>query len=370
MQQQAGRAAKITFLMPRWGTKPIGGFKVVYEYANYLAERGHEVSIIHPAMLLVEESLSKLPLNGKLREIWKYVRNRVTGDFKPTAWFNVSPKVKLLWVPNLAAKHIPDGNAIIATAWQTAEWLENYPQSRGKKFYLIQHLETWSGSEERVFATWKSPLEKIVIARWLQKQAEAFGHTAHLVHNGLDFQTFRQEKPQEEREPRHLLMIYHTLDWKGSADGLAAYAIARKQEPGLRLTLFGMMGPPNPMPEGAEFFPNPPQSVLRDLYNGASIFISPSWTEGFPLPPAEALQCGAALVGTDIDGTAMYAIHEKTALLSPVKNPEAMAANILRMLRDTELRLRLARNGHEFIQQFTWERAGAALEKILVPDGS
>ena len=78
------------------------------------------------------------------------------------------------------------------------------------------------------------------------------------------------------------------------------------------------------------------------------------------------MQCGAALAGTDIPGTAMYAIHGQTALLSPVKNPQAMADNILRLRRDEELRLRLAEAGHALIQQFTWSKAGHALEDILL----
>jgi glycosyltransferase involved in cell wall biosynthesis len=61
-------------------------------------------------------------------------------------------------------------------------------------------------------------------------------------------------------------------------------------------------------------------------------------------------------------------------LRSPVRDPAAMAANILRMVRDPELRLNLARAGHALIQEFTWERAGSSLEGIFLraagPSGS
>ena len=39
-----------------------------------------------------------------------------------------------------------------------------------------------------------------------------------------------------------------------------------------------------------------------------------------------------------------------------------MAANILRLVNDPALRLKLAQDGHDFIQQFTWDKAGAAFE--------
>ena len=356
---------RVTFLLPGASPKPGGGTKVVYEYANYLAKSGYAVSVVHPAILLIDKPLTSLGLKPALRVIRRYLLNKLSRNLEPTSWFEVSSSVQLLYVPSLAARYIPDSDIVVATAWQTAEWIQQYPQSKGTKFYLIQHLETWSGPEERVFATWKMPLEKIVIARWLQNIAENLGQSAHLVHNGLDFERFTLTTPQDSRDPNNILMLFHTVDWKGSADGLRAFEIAREQEPGLKLTLFGVVPTPDDLPAGVTYYHDPAQHVLRDLYNQTSIFLAPSWTEGFGLPPAEALQCGAALVSTDIEGSALYAIHEKTALLSPVRNPQAMADNILRLVRDPELRLQLAQNGHAKIQEFTWERAGSSLEAIF-----
>jgi len=360
------RLLRVTFLLPLPGHEPIGGFKVVYEYANYLARRGHTVSVVHPALLRIDEPLSKLGAKRVARTVLDYVLRRMTGNFKPVSWFRLEPQVRLLWVPSLAARHVPDGDVVIASAWETAEWAATYPESKGRRFYLIQHHETWSGPQERVMATWTAPLEKIVIARWLQEIAEGLGQSAHLVDNGLDFSRFKMLTPIEDRDPKRILMMFHNQPWKGSPDGLRAFALAQAEEPGLTLTLFGLAARPDDLPAGIDYHRNPPQELIRDLYNEAAIFVSPSWAEGFPLPPAEAMQCGAALVCTDIGGTAMYAIDGKTALLSPVKDAEAMAANLLRLVRDPELRVRLARDGHAFIQRFTWDRAGAALEDLLL----
>ena len=37
---------KICFVLPRYSRRPIGGHKIVYEYANRLAERGYEVFLL------------------------------------------------------------------------------------------------------------------------------------------------------------------------------------------------------------------------------------------------------------------------------------------------------------------------------------
>jgi glycosyltransferase involved in cell wall biosynthesis len=364
MSNPARPLLRITFLLPLPGTHPIGGFKVVYEYANFLAAGGHHVTIVHPAIFRVDQPLhSRLPRDAA-NTIWLYLRNRITGEFRPQSWFKVSPAVRMLWVPSLAERYVPDADVLIATAWETAEWAVNYLPRKGRKFYLIQHFETWAADPERVLKTWRMPFEKIVIARWLQEIAEELGESAHLIHNGLDFNRFSLDTPIEARDPNSLLLIQHSLEWKGTAEGRAAFELAQRQHPALKLTLFGLTPPAEPA-RGVEFHLNPSQELLRKLYNATAIFLSPSWSEGFGLPAAEALQCGAALVATDIPGSASFAIHEQTALLSPPKSPEAMAENILRLIREPELRVRLAKQGNEFIQQFTWRRAGNALEEVL-----
>ena len=65
--------------------------------------------------------------------------------------------------------------------------------------------------------------------------------------------------------------------------------------------------------------------------------------------------CGTALVTTDTGGSRDYALNEETALVSPPKNPEALAENLIRILTDESLRLRLTENGYQKIKQFSWD---------------
>jgi glycosyltransferase involved in cell wall biosynthesis len=357
---------RITFLLPMSAAKPAGGFKVVYEYANFLAARGHQVRVVHPNLLLIDEQLSSFSWKTRLRIQTRYLWTKLTKGYRPDHWFTISPQVEMTWTETLAVESVPDADIVVATAWETAEWALTYPASKGRRFYIIQHLETWSGPEDRVMKTWAMPFEKIVIAGWLQRVATEMGQKTHLIPNGMDFTRFKQTVPSEDRDPHQLLMLYHFVEWKGSADGLAAFEIARQTIPELRLTLFGIDPAPPNLPPGVEYYHQPPQDKLNGFYNRAAVFISPSWTEGWGLPPAEALMCGGAIAVTRGGADEAFAIHEETALVSPIKDPAALAANIIRLVRDKELRLRLARQGHELIQQFTWERSGAALEALML----
>jgi glycosyltransferase involved in cell wall biosynthesis len=352
---------KITFVLPGSGAMPVGGFKVVYEYANRLSRRGHQITVIHPSLLQKGTAPREL-----IRSMFRYVYRKTFGGYKPQRWFEIDSAVRMLWVPSPAARYIPDGDAVIATAWQTADWVADYPESKGSRGYIIQQVETWHGMQDRVLATWKLPLRKFVISHWLMDVAESLGLEADYLPNGLDFQRFSLTNPPEQRIAFTVMMLYHSAEDKGSADGLKALTIAHEQIPELRVTLFGTPRKPVNLPTWIQYHRCPDQRILCELYNSNAVFVAPSWTEGWALPPGEALMCGAALAATDIGGHRGYAIHEETALLSPPQDPSHLADNILRLIRDNPLRITLAMTGYNYIQQFTWQRSVKHLETALL----
>jgi glycosyltransferase involved in cell wall biosynthesis len=236
---------------------------------------------------------------------------------------------------------------------------------KGRKYYLVQHFEQWGGPHHRVLASWRLPLTKVVTSCWLEEAGRELDEPSYYVPNGLEFRSSGIEPPPAQRPPASVGRLHHPYDSKGSRDGLAALHSARSSVPGLRAELFGTAPRPAGLPEWISYHENPPQSELRALYNRAAIFLSPSWAEGWPLPPAEALACGCALVCTDIGGHREYAVDGVTALLSAPKQPGELARNVVRLARDPELRSALSARGHEAIKQFTWERAIDKLATVL-----
>ena len=103
----------------------------------------------------------------------------------------------------------------------------------------------------------------------------------------------------------------------------------------------------------------------RGFLNGASIFLGPSLTEGFPLPPAEAAACGCAIVATDIGGHQEYLEHGVSALLSPPKDPAAMARNLCLLLANDNLRMQLALGANKSVTRFSWEHNTDLFERFL-----
>jgi glycosyltransferase involved in cell wall biosynthesis len=346
---------RITFVLPFSGRRPGGGIKVIYEYANHLVELGHHVTVIHPAGLHLGVDKS----DQSLINLAKFFLLGATKKYLPTQWFTLDERVCVRWVPCLTAFFLPDADVVVATAWGTAEWVSRYPANKGKKYYLIQGFEDWAGNKERVINTWRLPLKKIVISKWLESIAFSLDQPARYIPNGLDFLKFGVDILPEKRDPFRLLMLYHQLELKGTKEGLKALARVRGQFPGIKVTLFGVSAPvKGELPGWVAFEQMPSQQRIRQLYNEAAIFISPSWSEGWGLPPAEAMQCGCATVITDVHE---YAVDGKTALLSAPKDIAAMSDNISRLLQDNSYRIKLAYAAKTAIAQYTWPRSTASL---------
>ncbi len=356
---------KVVFILPGSGQSPAGGFKVVYEYANGLSRLGHQATVVHAPYRTYGEATVRRGLR-QIGVYWLRLMG-VKGGYKPKRWFERERPVKYLWRPSLHAAWIPPADVCVATAWESAEWLASYPEQKGRKFYLIQHLEGYfrGADEQRVEATWKLPLKKIVIAMWLQEHASALGEESTYIPNGLDFGRFNLDTSIAGRESARVAMLYHAEEWKGTAIGLQALQLAKRTSPELQADLFGVPPQPRDLPSWITYHRNPPQEKLRGLYNAASIFVAPSFVEGWGLPPTEAMQCGCAVCATDIGGHREFAINGKTALVSPAGDVRCLAENIQRLIHEPDLHANIANEGCRFVQQFTWERAVRSFDAAI-----
>jgi glycosyltransferase involved in cell wall biosynthesis len=359
---------KITFVMPFYSPTPIGGFKVTYEYANQLAARGHDIVVVHPL---------SLPNASPYPQLVSKLRDRLRGAFSRTPslilipevpWHVMDHRVKLISVPDPSSPHVPDADAVIASFYLNVEYLVHYPHSKGKKFYLVDAFEGSVGPLERDLKAWREPIKKILISRALYEHAVELGIPADelvCIPNGIDHVKYRVLRPIEERKAQ-VAMLYHILPIKGMEDGICALQLVRQRFPNLHAVLFGVFPRPEELPSWIDYCQDPPQDELvGSIYNGSSIFLSSSWAEGFMLPLAEAMACGCAAVSTDSGGVRDFAEDGVTALLSPPKNPAALANNILNLLENDDLRIRLAKAGHKRIGEFTWEKSADSLERVL-----
>ncbi|MDZ4793060.1 MAG: glycosyltransferase family 4 protein [Bacteroidota bacterium] len=351
---------KVNFLLPITAV-PAGGPKAVFEYANRMIADGMQVSIIYPILYRRDEAMAAsflIRLNASKKVITKKLKNR----YSARKWFNIHPAVKEILVPTLQEKNIPDADITFATAWETAEWLNTYSPKKGKKMYLIQHYEDWSSTKAELNATWKMPLKKIVTAKWLQEYATSLGEESFHVNYGLD-STYQIVIPIEVKNPCQIMILNHSHKWKGTADGLTAIAKAREKNPAIQLILFGTEKKPANIPAWVDYYENPPN--LNELYNKSAIFISPSWTEGWGMPRAEAMKCGCATIISDVNGHRDFGINGKDLVLFPPKDIDALATAITDLTTNNKKRIEIATSGNNLVQKFTWEQSYNTFKQYL-----
>jgi glycosyltransferase involved in cell wall biosynthesis len=77
---------------------------------------------------------------------------------------------------------------------------------------------------------------------------------------------------------------------------------------------------------------------MPQCYAAADLFLTASWREGFPRSAMEAAAMGLATVGTDIRGNRQVIADGETGLLVPVRDADAIAAAVERLVTDTALR--------------------------------
>lgn len=340
---------RITFILPQWWLRPIGGYAVVFGYADGLTKRGHRVCVL----------LGRPPEGPLLTEL---ERREATGE-SLISWRAIDSRVDLRAVSEIDDAHVPDADAIVATSANTVADVLPLAPSKGRRFQLIQGYETWMTDPEVLAASWRAPTIKMVVSEWLLHIGHELGAASlHLTPSAVDHDRFMPTRPLEARTPR-LLVLYHHAPVKGWAHIAPVLMRFREARPDIPITVFGTPPRPPDLPDSADYQRDP--ADMAAIYNTGTIFLSGSLTEGFGLTGAEALACGVALVTTASGGVEEYARHEQTALLSRPGDEGALLANLLRMADDRDLALQTAANGRALVARYTWTRALDAMERVL-----
>ena len=342
---------------------PVGGFKVVYEYANRFAADGYEVTLVYPHNGCRYGSAGK-----RLYSLGGFLYRKLLRRHHAAEWFRLDGRIRkrFVFTHSFPWLRLGKDDIVFATALETAENLMRYHNvPLYNKFYFIQGYELWAGSEETLAKSYKVGMHNIVIAPWLKEKVRQAGADATLVTNGFDFDEFRLVKPVNERDRCVIVMLNHTLGHKRCVDARAALDIVKQSHPELHVSMFGVCDPPVDMPSWYTYYRNPSRQQLVDIYNGGAIYVAASDFEGFGLTVGEAMICGCAVVCTDNGGFTCMAKDGQTALLSKVYDVRELAANIDRLIDDDELRLRIARQGNSYIQHFSWEESYALLKKLV-----
>lgn len=354
---------KITFVMAS-GFSLAGGDRAIAIYAKRLQERGHEVFVISRAKgrpSLRQQVRSLLKGQG-----WISVAKNEPSHFDG---LDVPRRVTDRWRPVTDAD-VPDADVVIATWWETAEWVANMSFAKGAKAYFIQHHEVFDYlPKARVAATYLLPMHKIVVCQWLADLARTqYGDSnVSLVLYAVDTKQF-YAPPRGKQSIPTVGMMYSQARWKGCDVSLRAFSLAAQRIPNLRLVAFGTEEnplPELPLPPGTEYSCCPDQTTLKDIYSRCDAWLFGSRSEGFGMPILEAMACRTPVIGTPT-GVAPELLSNGAGMLVKPEDSEDMARAIERIcqLSDAEWRV-ISNAAYTTVTQYTWDDATELFEAGL-----
>lgn len=110
---------------------------------------------------------------------------------------------------------------------------------------------------------------------------------------------------------------------------------------------------------------------MEKLLARANIVCLPSYREGLPKVLLEAASCGRAIVATNVPGCREAVHHNENGLLVPVRNSDALAAALRRLIENPSLRHQFGLRGREMAEkEFSLEKITGetlALYRKLLP---
>ena len=105
-----------------------------------------------------------------------------------------------------------------------------------------------------------------------------------------------------------------------------------------------------------------PIEMLRVFYDAANIFVFPSLSEGFGLPPLEAMAHGTPVV-TSNTSSLPEVVGNAAVLVNPENVFEIMRA-LLRVLLDQTVREKFKQRGYEQAKKFSWDASARQILSI------
>jgi glycosyltransferase involved in cell wall biosynthesis len=101
----------------------------------------------------------------------------------------------------------------------------------------------------------------------------------------------------------------------------------------------------------------------NDLLCNASLFVFPSFYEGFGFPPLEAMARGCPVI---VSNTAsLPEVCGKAAIYADPYDINSISKAILRVLQDKDLQSRLIKAGYKRVRKFTWVRTARQHQQVF-----
>ena len=315
----------ITYVLA--SNSPSGGVKVVFEHANRLKNRGHNVSIY-------------------------------CGNNENNTWFETNVQVIFGDL-----NEIPENDIIIATYFTTIPYVV---KAKAKlKIHLCQgyegHLHKEEASLKVIQNNYSMLKNKIVVSKWLKEIIDKeYDIDSQYVPNGIDPYIFSFKPKTINSVPRVLIVGYLNLKIKGVS---TAIDVIKSFTGKIRLVRMSSHDKEDNFICEFHKMSEMSQEEIAKVYESCDISINMHQkVEGFSLPQLEAMACGLAVITTDCGGSSEYTKFNENCII--IQNDIKHCQHALSLLiNNKDLYEKISKNAVETAKKFYWYEKIDILEK-------
>jgi len=252
--------------------------------------------------------------------------------------------------------------AVQIAHWRRRPLLLNYRGGLAEHFFAV----AWP----RVQRSLRLVDSLAVPTEFLQDIFVARGELASIVPNILDNDLF--QPATSAPTSLHIVVTRNLEALYDNASAVHALAYIRQEVVDARLTLAGE-GPERAalqqlaadlgLTGAVHFAGRLPREQVAALLQSARVVLNPSTADNSPNSLIEAMAAGVPIVSTDVGGVAQLCRPNQEALLVPAKDPVRMAAALLQLHRDENLRQRLIAAGLRRATEFSWPAVWPRLQR-------
>ena len=329
---------EITYIMV-W-TKVCGGSKIILEYANRLAKRGHKINI-------------------------------VTYDEYPK-WFSLSENVNFIKVTNGEdiINYIPESDVVVSTSWKCIR--KAVKSNKGPVAFFEQggsHLFELDKLNDRkreiVQQRMRLPAFIYTVSQYsADKIKEIYGKDASIIYNALETSIFYPRKEEKQKEETSITIVgSEDFKFKNIGEILEVIRLLKRNYK-IKLNWITQNNP-KINEEGKDAIVNPQQKVIGEILRNTDIYICNSEYEAFGLPTLEAMTCGAAVITTDTGGMRDFVQNGINALVINHHDKDDMKEKIEMLINDKKLKHKIAENGMKTALKFNWDNSVINMEKYF-----
>ncbi|MCG3196124.1 MAG: D-inositol-3-phosphate glycosyltransferase [bacterium] len=363
-----------------------GGVVHFFQVAKRLARKGHLVTIQAPR---IEDlgMLPELPDSVRVIPLRKVTSNLYTlpSEGAPLAFLRGFRD--LTWGIRNIARQIPPDTEIIHSGFHPNTEAAHLARKKGwwrGRILEGMHMdpETFLVESYRKRYAWlfkDSPRKAdhiLTVCEPLKERLSRYGVPVTNVRNGVD-PIFLETPPAGARRqfPGFVLYSGAISRRKGIDTLLEAFARLRDRFPGLRLVLTGRgsweqfyrgLAERLGVLSAVDYRGVVTPAELISLMDACSVFAFPSWSEGFGLPPLEAMARGCAVVTTPTEGSLQYVRDGKNCLLIQPGDTHGLAESIGAILGNPDLARSLGEEGRATAVGYTWDKVADRTEAAML----